>query len=486
MNDVIFSSRALSQTQVLGRLVFEDDLDSEGRPLGLKGKKGRFTACTSPAEAHISPLPPECFFALVLVGAGRRADLTRDVLRDVTAAFVRHCLDLSLVHIALQLPDAEGNTSQLAEAESCSIAVGTLAGNYRFDRYLSPERRSVRACLESFTLLGGDEGGLEQGKTVGSSLAFAKDLCNEPGNVLNPVTFAEAAERLAHSFGLDCTIYDEKEMAGYGMNALLSVGRGSAVPPRLVHLVYRPEGPVRRRVTLVGKGVTFDSGGLCVKTRENIKTMKHDKSGACVVLGALRAAAALRLPVELHGIAGLVENMPDGGAYRPDDIIRAMNGKTIEIQNTDAEGRLVLADLLTFASRLAPDAIIDIATLTGSAIHALGKYTAALVSDDDALSKSLEAAARTTGERFHRFRMDDSLLREGLKGLHADLRQSSPDGGGTLIGGMFLREFVGEGIPWAHLDIAATGWYDKEFGVYSQGASAYGMKTLVAYISQIY
>lgn len=481
---VCFSVAPPPEFQVRGELIFEDVALSSEMPLemeryrseGERGKKGR--VC-------LVPLPPQSGTPqfVALVGAGKREEFSDAVLREVTAEYVRYCTSQGLCRLSLGL-SSEDRPEGFSFSASSAAAEGALAGTYRFDRYIGAERKSGAKTLESFALEGGDEAGLERGRIIGECDAYARDLCNEPGNVLNPATLAVRAVQLAARQGLDCTIIDDREMFGAGMHALWHAGKGSATPPCLVHLVYRPAS-ARGRVAIIGKGVTFDSGGLCLKTREGIKTMKHDKSGACVMMGVMRAAALLKLPLEVHGLAGLVENMPDGGSYRPDDIIRAMNGKTIEVQNTDAEGRLTLADVLTFASKLEPDAIVDVATLTGAAVTALGKYTAALLCDDDDLSAALERASYAAGERLHRFAMDDERLREGIKGTFADLRQSSPDGGGTIAAGMFLREFVEPSIPWAHIDIAATGWYDREFGVYSKGASAYSLRTVVEYLSAL-
>ena len=470
------------ETRIRGEIVFEDAPAERETPRAW-GKKGKVSLIFD----ELGKSGKSVKNMRALVGGGKEGKFSDAVLREVTAEFVRACGEHpysqhSCSHLSLGF-SVDGRARSFSPSASSAAAEGALAGAYRFDKYL--EKSGKTPPLESFALIGGDEGGLQRGRIIGEAESYAKDLCNEPGNVVNPLTFALVATKLSARLGLDCSISDEKEIAEAGMNALWTVGKGSATPPRLVHLVYRPQGPARKRVAIVGKGVTFDSGGLCVKTREGIKTMKHDKSGACVMMGVMKAAAELELPIEVNGIAGLVENMPDGGAYRPDDIIRAMNGKTIEVLNTDAEGRLTLADVLTLASKLEPDAIIDVATLTGTAKAALGSYTAALLCDDDALSAELSNAAARAGERLHRFEMDDERLCQGLNGVHADLRQSSPDGGGTIIGGMFLREFVDPSIPWAHIDIAATGWYDKNFGVYSKGSSAYSLRTIVEYLSSL-
>ena len=480
---VRFFCNATEGTQVRGEIVFEDapsapEAERYKQNGGwTKNNKGR--VCLVPLAATGGGVD-----FMALVGAGKQENFTDSVLRDITAEFVRYCTAQSFSHLSLAL-SLNRKKKKFSPSASSAAAEGALAGAYCFDKYLGEERKSKKTPLETFALLGGDETGLSRGRVVGEAASYAKDLSNEPGNVVNPQTFAAVARKLSARYGLDCEISDESEIVRFGMNALWHVGKGSQTPPCLVHLVYRPVSKARRRIVVVGKGVTFDSGGLCIKSRENIKTMKHDKSGACVMLGVMKAVAELKLPVEVHGIAGVVENMPDGGAYRPDDIIRAMNGKTIEVSNTDAEGRLTLADVLTFASKLEPDVIIDVATLTGAAVAALGKYTAALLCDDEKLSGALEKASRRAGERLHRFAMDDAYLREGLNAVHADLRQGSPDGGGTISAGMFLREFVDPSIPWAHIDIASTGWYDKEFAVYSKGASAYSLGTIVEYLSEV-
>ena len=463
--------------ELLNRMT--DDIQAVGRiTWGGEGRRGKISAI--PVTVDEAGGARLCY----KINGGERADFDDACLRTVAAEFVRHGLAMELSHLALELEGAEGEP--LSPSASEAAAEGALAGACSFSKYLTNGGAERRTELKSFALIGGNEEGLQRGRIIGTALVFARSLANEPGNVLNPETFISVARRMAGRDGLSCEFYDEWEIAGFEMNALMAVGRGSANAPRLLHLVYRPGGAPRRRVAIVGKGVTFDSGGLCIKGPEHIQNMKADKSGACIMLGILKAASELKLPIEIHGIAGLVENMPDGMAYRPDDIIKAMNGKTIEVQNTDAEGRLVLADVLTFASRLEPDALIDIATLTGAAKTALGKYTSALMCDDDELAEALIRASRRAGERLHRFKMDDELLREGLKGVHADLRQYAPDeGGSTIIGGMFLKEFVLPGVPWAHIDIGATGWYDKEFGVYSKGASACSMTTVVEYLRDI-
>ena len=281
--------------------------------------------------------------------------------------------------------------------------------------------------------------------------------------------------------GLDCEIWDEKRLEEERMGALLAVGRGSATPPRLIHLSYVPK-KARRKIVFVGKGLTFDSGGLDIKPAEHMTTMKGDKSGGCNVLGIMKGVAALTPEVEVHGIVAAAENMPSGTAYRPDDIVRARNGKTIEIDNTDAEGRLALADALCLASEMKPDAIIDMATLTGACVVALGKWTAGLFSRNDALAESLLASARRRGERFWRLPAEDEKIEEATRSPFADLINSGGRYGGATFATIFLSNFVDKDIPWAHLDIAGVDFMEKEWGVYGRGASGFGVRTCLDYL----
>ncbi len=433
----------------------------------FKGKRGRIARL---------PLEGQGFSCLYAVGLGERKLCSEENIRERTAELLRRCRADGVSRLTISLPlDAD-------EAVSCAVAEGGELGNYSFDRYktVRPEDRLPEP--EVVCLLKGDEKGLAKGRALGEAQNWSRDLANEPGNILSPQGLAEVAERWGKTAGVSVEIWDEKRLLEEGMEGLYSVGKGSANPPRLVHLLWKPGGVPLKRVAFVGKGITFDSGGLNLKPADFLRTMKGDKTGACNVLAVLRASAAMKIPCEVHGIVALAENMPGGGSFRPDDILRMRNGKTVEIDNTDAEGRLVLADALSYASEQNPDAIIDMATLTGACAVALGTNMAGLFSSDDELaSRFLEASARR-GERFWRLPLEDDQIAEGLKSPVADLVNSGSRYGGAIFAAQFLREFVKEGIPWAHLDIAGVDFNKEERGVQGKGASGYAVRSCLEYL----
>ena len=413
---------------------------------------------------------------LVCLGSGPHLD----ELRDRAAESVRRARGMKIDELMFVLPeDPDERTSR-------AVAEGAALGGYVFEKYLTRNGDERPQPVREVAVFRGNDWGIATGVVFAESQIFARDLVNEPGNSVTPVTMAENADATAREFGLECCIWDESRLARERMNGLLAVGGGSAVPPRFVHLIYRPaageSGKTAPKIVIVGKGLTYDSGGLNIKTGDFMRTMKGDKTGACDVLGVMRGVAKLAPAVEVHGIFGAAENMPDGGAFRPDDIIRARNGKTIEIDNTDAEGRVTLADSLSYASELSPDAIIDIATLTGGCAVALGNYRAGLFSVDDALAREIEQAAERAGERLWRLPMDDEKLRDAIKSPVADVLNSGARYGSAICAAMFLQSFVGEGIPWAHLDIAGVDMYKEEFGVYGKGASAWGVRLCLEFI----
>lgn len=419
---------------------------------------------------------------IVLVGLGERAKVKPDTYRRAAYQIVRTAANRGADSVAIAIPDREGKYGVHDRAESRCIASGATLAGYRFEKYHSPDEDDIFAAPGDVAVLGGDMQGLLEGQIIARGQCYARDIANEPGNVINPETFERLAGELAQEKGLAIEVIHADELKARGMNALLAVGSGSATPPRLIHITYRPKGKALFTAALVGKGITFDSGGLSLKPADSMTTMKGDKTGACVVLGAVRAVAELELPIEVHVVVGAAENMPSGTSYRPDDVIRAYNGKTIEINNTDAEGRVTLADALAFACEQKPDFVIDIATLTGACAVALGDTTAGLFSNDEAFAGDFLAAAEVSGERFWQLPMDDESLRKKLKSPIADLVNSAGRFGGAITAAMFLENFVEKGTPWVHLDIAATDFAKEAYSYYTKGATAYGMRTIVGYL----
>jgi len=361
----------------------------------FKGKKGSLTRV---------PLFDDNVKNLYLAGLGKEKECTQFLLRD------------SLTN-ALRIIGRERNESVLIISDKTDPDTDVILGEavelagYVFDKYKKKDSSDERGekddekfSLKEISVSRLDKKKVDLGRVFGDSQCFARDLANEPGNMVNPVSLAEIAASFAEERGLACEVWDEKRLAAEKMGALLAVGSGSTTPPRLIHLTYSPKGKTKKRIVFVGKGITFDSGGLNLKPADYLKTMKGDKSGACNVLGIMKGVVALKPKAEVHGIIAAAENMPGGNAFRPDDIIKARNGKTIEIDNTDAEGRLVLADALALASELKPDVVVDMATLTGACAVALGNWTSGLFTADEALCEALLNSARKRGERLWRNR----------------------------------------------------------------------------------
>ena len=417
---------------------------------------------------------------LILVGLGKPADFHLAGVRQATASAARTALRQGVQDLGLWLPveGLEPVVTAAAMAEACRLA---LYADQRFKSEPEPRRKPERVSLLGLPEAAWE--GLSGVDALCSGVELARALVAAPPNVATPAGLADTALSLARDFGLEARILERADCEALGMGAYLGVAQGSELPPKFIHLIYRPEGTVRRRVALVGKGLTFDSGGYNLKTAgSQIEMMKYDMGGSAAVLGAARAIGQRRPEgVEVHLIVASCENMISGGAIHPGDILTASNGKTIEINNTDAEGRLTLADALVYASGLEPDAIVDLATLTGACVIALGEEVAGLWSNSDGLADGLLSAAVAGGENLWRMPLQASY-KDGLKSQLADLRNTGPRPGGSITAALFLQDFVGEGIAWAHLDIAGTVWSDKERGGQPAGATGFGVQTLVQWL----
>lgn len=386
--------------------------------------------------------------------------------------------------------DVRRTLARSDRASARLIAMGLELAEYRFDRFLTPDDPPKRLEAATVVCTSFDDGesdvGARDGKIVADAIARARDLGNGPAETVTPSALAQTAEDLAAELREDghdvrCTILSRQECEDRNMGLYLAVARGSEQPPKFVHLHYTPKAESKGRVCLVGKGVTFDSGGYSLKPSDAMLGMKLDMAGAAAVVGSMAAIARLELPYEVHSITAATENMISGKAYRLGDVFRASNGKTVEINNTDAEGRLTLADALVYAGALEPDLIIDFATLTGACIIALGPHIAGVMTRDDALADGWIAAGRRTGDQHWRLPLPKPLMKM-LDSKIADLRNTGERAGGTLTAGLFLEQFVGD-HRWMHVDIAGPAIVNKPFGVHDEGSSGFPVATIVEFLS---
>ena len=416
---------------------------------------------------------------LILVGLGEPAGFDGQALRAAAAAVAKAAAAVGARALAVALP-VEGLDGGVAAAALAQAIRLSLYGDLRFRSEPDPQH-----LPETVTLLGlptEAEAALADLDGLCAGVELARQLVAAPPNVATPEALAATAAAIAGEFGLELKVLERADCEALGMGAYLAVAKGSDLPPKFIHLTYRPPSP-SRRVALVGKGLTFDSGGYNLKVAGSmIEMMKYDMGGSAAVLGAMRAIAELRPEgVEVHAIVASCENMISGGALHPGDILTASNGKTIEINNTDAEGRLTLADALVYAGKLEPDAIVDLATLTGACVIALGEEMAGLWSCSDGLATALISASQAGGEALWRMPLRASY-KEGLKSQLADMKNTGPRPGGSITAALFLQDFVPRDLPWAHLDIAGTVWSDKGRGADPAGATGFGVRTLVEWV----
>jgi leucyl aminopeptidase len=392
-------------------------------------------------------------------------------LRRAAGAAVR-ALTGTARSIALSLPARD-------EAETEAVALGALLGRYSFTRYRGSANGSAEAGHPDLTVLSSVGAAAGRAQELADAMTLVRDLVNTSPADLYPETFAAEAKRVAVAAGLEIEVLDHVALAGGGYGGITAVGQGSLHPPRLVRLAYRhPE--ASKTIVFAGKGITFDSGGLSLKPPKSMETMKSDMAGAAAVLGALQVIAALRPAVNVVGYLAMAENMPGSSAQRPSDVITIFGGKTVEVLNTDAEGRLVLADALARSAEDAPDLIIDVATLTGAQLVALGPRIAGVMGSDDDVAAAIAAVARDAGEQAWPMPLPPEL-RKGLDSAVADLANVTGDRhGGMLVGGLFLKEFVPDGVRWAHVDIAGPAFHDGEpYGYTAKGGTGAAVRMLV-------
>lgn len=423
----------------------------------------------------------------LLVSLGPQDKLSADIIRQAGGAAAKWLVKREVGAVAIQDTALQNLGIEGALEAFCE---GLLLGAYRFDRHKS--EKEAEAVTKVYLLAAGELAPLENTvqyvTSVGAGVNLARDLAHEPPNVVNPASLAERARALAESDGLSCTLLGEAQLKEMGAGAILSVGLGSKTPSQMIILEYpgQPDHTGETPVIVVGKAITFDTGGYSIKDRIGMVGMKYDKSGGASVLGIMHAVAALKPSVPVVGIVAAAENMISAEAYRPNDIIRSLSGKTIEIISTDAEGRLVLADALTYAhTHYQPRALIDLATLTGGIVIALGMVRAGLMSNNEDLAAALFSAGERTHERLWRMPLDEDYF-ELIKGDDSDIKNSSGvRQAHPIVGGIFLKQFVPSEIPWAHLDIAGPATAEKDLPYCPKGATGFGVRLILDYLRHL-
>lgn len=498
----ILSSAASADLLVMG--LFEDELaldkkfrETAGPDFELLNKiiirrdfKGKLKE-TLPLFFDSPRLPKR----LILLGLGKKQDYTlensRQAIAEIAPLLHKFQIESLAILPALKLP----KDARSIEEAIAAVTEGVLLSSYQFLEYKQPEPQAGAAKITNIQFVlnrTADRTKTLQGALRGQILAnatnYARSLANHPGNMMTPQTLAEEAKKLGREFKLRCQILEKADMKKLGMNALLAVNQGSDLPPKFIVLEYLGKKISASRqaradhpIVLIGKGITFDSGGISLKPGKGMDEMKFDMCGAATVLGAMRACAELKLPIHLIGLVPATENLPSGSAVKPGDIVRAMSGKTIEVLNTDAEGRMILADALAYAARFKPKLVIDFATLTGACVVALGTEFAGAFATDRKLFAELEAAAEKSGDKIWPLPLA-AEYKEDIKSAVADIKNIGTEGkgAGTITAALFLQEFVS--YPWIHLDIAGTAWTTGGKTYHPKGATGYGVRLMMEFL----
>ncbi len=406
----------------------------------------------------------EPFRKVLVLGLGKKEEFCPNKLREAVAKSVKKCMQMEAKRVAFSLDGIDFDYSE-------QFAMGAFIADYRFDKYKSEKKDNK---IQEIYVQAGEER-IRKAEKVAAAMAFARNLANEPAQFATPSELAS----IALDLGLETKIYEKEECEKMGMGAFLAVSRGSAKPPKFIHMKYSCNNP-KKRIAIIGKGLCFDSGGLDIKPASSMLTMRDDMSGAAAVLGVMSIIKEFHPQVEVHGIIAACENMPGCDAYKPGDILTAKNGKTIEVDNTDAEGRLTLADALCYACELGVDEVIDLATLTGACMVALGSCAAGIMGNDDEFVKRIIETGARNGERMWQLPMWEEYF-DSLKSEIADMKNSGARWGGASAAGLFLQKFVKD-VKWAHIDIAGTAFLDKPQKELIAGASGAGVRTLLGYI----
>ncbi|QPQ55658.1 leucyl aminopeptidase [Allosphingosinicella flava] len=454
--------------------------DEAARTLAARAAEAQRFERETGAIAESFILEGETARRLLLVGLGTKRD-DEALFERVGGALAAHLLTSGEKKLVVDLTglDATGD-------EAARIGFGAAARSWRYDIYRTKLSDKAKPTLEEIVIVGGGSDAEEKWAAKDAlygGLALARELVTEPANIIYPETFIERCRQAIDGLGIEIEVLDEKQMADLGMNALLGVSLGSAKPPRLLVMRWNGGTPGKKPVVLIGKGVTFDTGGISIKPAAGMETMKWDMGGAGAVAGAMKALAARKAKANVVGLCGLVENMPDGKAQRPGDVVTSMSGQTIEVINTDAEGRLVLCDAMTWAQReFKPEILVDIATLTGAMVVSLGHEFAGMFTNDDGLAVQLADAGLKTGDKVWRQPLGaayDKLIDSPI----ADVKNVGPREGGSITAAQFLQRFVDDGVKWAHLDIAGVVWANKPGTLYDKGATGFGVALFDRFIA---
>jgi leucyl aminopeptidase len=410
---------------------------------------------------------------LVLGGGGKRGEFSPGDLRKLSGAVLRSLKPKGIQSITVALEDSFRSDDFAAAAVE-----GALLGDMDANRHKTDPKKNEKR-ITSLAVLGGSQAAIDRGRILAEAQNNTRNLANEPANLLTPTHLAEHGRQLAKDYGLQCEVLDQDRMRQLGMGALLGVAQGSAEPPAMIILDYKPatSSPSKDHLGLIGKGVTFDTGGISIKPADNMDQMRYDMAGGAAMLGAMRAIAQLKPAIPVTAIVPTVENMPGSRAQRPGDIVTSLSGKTVEVLNTDAEGRMILIDALTYAQRLGCTHLVDAATLTGSIVIALGHINVGAFTNNQPFLDKLMSAAKAEGEKMWQMPIDEEY-KEALKSDFADLHNIGGRPGGSVTAAMFLKDFVND-LPWIHLDIAGTAWLEEAKPYMAKGASGVGVRTFV-------
>jgi leucyl aminopeptidase len=481
-----------------GRVLVAFMFDGDKTPMAIPGVEGKGFAAVAAEERFTGQFKKTSLlragagaYKLVLVGLGKRNEFELDRVRSAIAKAMRRVEEIGAESVGVLVPGNKEVRGELADF-AAALVEGAILSSYRFDKYRTPKPEEAKEVGE-LTLVFSDPKNLSasmreavgEAVALSESVCFSRDLANEPPSPKPPEKMAEIAAGLAKKGRITVEVMHKAQLEKLGMDGILRVGAGSHQPPCLVHFTYTPPGKSKKAVVVVGKGITFDSGGISIKPSAGMEAMKDDMSGAGAVFGLFKWLGSVDVPITVHGLAPFAENMPGGGAQKPGDVIRHYNGKTAEVISTDAEGRHLLADCLAFGSTLKPDLMIDIATLTGACVVALGDEYSALLGTDQRTIARLISVGRQQGEFFWQLPLPDRY-KSHLKSKVADMKHiGKPGVAGTITAGLFLKEFVSDGVPWVHIDIAGPSFTREDWDYAPAGATGVPVRTIASLLKEL-